>query len=599
MNLKNIIRFHLLILILMSPLSISAEVSKEQQALVESLPPDQRASILNKMSKAKDLENEIGESFKDKPILIERTKIRELTEEEICEDCIYGYDFFQFAPSTFAPLNNVPISSNYILGPGDKLLINFYGNYQENTESFISRDGELFLPRLGPVNLTGMNFQQAQDFLKSKVESELIGTKISISLKEVRSINVYLLGESFKPGQYTISGLSGVTNALFVSGGVNEEGSLRNIQVKRDKKVIANYDFYNFLINGSTESDINLQDGDVIFVPFIENRVKLGGAFKRPHIYEFLPGETSIDAIKLAGGYASGATSNPKVELSSVNKEDSKRVISYLSGSDKSKYQLKDGDILTTPLISGLEQKTITIKGEVNNPGEYSIVRGDTVLDLMIRAGGYTEEGFVEGAVFLRESVAESQKSAFMRTATQLENLIVDIITKDTIQNISGFTFSPFSRLISRLRNEEPAGRMVVNLDLLTLKTDPLNNIILHDGDTIFIPKRPSSVSVVGEVLNSSTLGYNPELSSFDYINQAGGLNDAADPKKIFIVYPNGQSEIIKKTLFSSRYNILPGSTIVVSRDSRPFDALSLTKIITPVLADLATSAAAIAALSD
>ena len=140
---------------------------------------------------------------------------------------------------------------------------------------------------------------------------------------------------------------------------------------------------------------------------------------------------------------------------------------------------------------------------------------------------------------------------------------------------------------------------MVVNVDKLNLKTDPYSNFIVHGGDTLHIPKRPNFVSIVGEVLNSATMGFDPNLEVDDYIATAGGLNDSADSSKIFIIYPNGQSRLVKKSLFSSRNILIPGSTIVIPRDSRPFDVINLTQIVTPILADLATSAAAIAALSD
>ena len=157
----------------------------------------------------------------------------------------------------------------------------------------------------------------------------------------------------------------------------------------------------------------------------------------------------------------------------------------------------------------------------------------------------------------------------------------------------------PVSNLISKLRNENPPGRMVVNLDRLALKSDPIINFPVQNGDKLFIPKRPSSVSIVGEVLNSATVGFDPKLSVDQYIDLAGGLKDTADNDRIFIILPDGKSELVRKSLFSSNKTIMPGSTIVISRDSRPFDAISLTQIITPILADLATSAAAIAAISD
>ena len=157
----------------------------------------------------------------------------------------------------------------------------------------------------------------------------------------------------------------------------------------------------------------------------------------------------------------------------------------------------------------------------------------------------------------------------------------------------------PLSSLITKLRLEEPLGRMVVDLDSLKLRTDPIANFSVKHGDSLYIPKRPSFVSIVGEVLNATTVGFNPDLTVDQYIELSGGLNDAADKDKIFVILPNGKSQLVQRSLFRSRTYILPGSTIVISRDSRPFDAISLTRIITPILADLATSAAAIAAISD
>ena len=140
---------------------------------------------------------------------------------------------------------------------------------------------------------------------------------------------------------------------------------------------------------------------------------------------------------------------------------------------------------------------------------------------------------------------------------------------------------------------------MVLNLDYLALKNNPVADFRVQDGDELYIPKRPNSISVVGEVLYSSTLGFDPSLEVNDYINLSGGLKESADSERIFIILPNGRSSLVKRSLFSSTNVLIPGSTIVVSRDPRPFDAINLTQIITPILADLATSAAAIAAISD
>ena len=604
---KNIIRNIVLVFIflnisnpVLSDSSKTRGLDADQKALLDTLPPDQRASILGKMNQAQQIEDELEEVYQSDSTLIQRPDLND-EEEEIpdCKDCVFGYEFFKYSPSTFAPVSTIPISSDYILGPGDKLQINLFGNSNREAESFVSREGLVFLPNLGPVNVIGLTFEDATKLIKNKVKTELIGTEVSISLKQLRSMNIYLLGEAYKPGSYTVSGLSSVSNALFISGGVNKYGSLRNIQIRRNNKTIATYDFYEFLLKGSLESDIRLQDGDIIFIPFIERRVKVGGAFRRPATFEFKDGETVSDAIFLAGGFTSEVVEGQQLELGYIDRESYERKVTYIADYKKEDRKLQDGDTINISSKSGMTPETIKVTGQVLNPGEFSIQPGETILSILQRAGGIAEDGYSEGAVFLRESVAEAQKRAFIRSADELEDTMIDIVTKGAIDNISEFTLTPISRLVAKLREEEPPGRMVVDLNYLSLKTDPGLNFRVQGGDTLHIPRRPNSISVVGEVLNASTLSFDPNKGVEDYIASSGGLNESADKEKIFIILPNGQSQLTKSSFFSSRYALLPGSTIVVSRDPRPFDAISITQIITPILADLATSAAAIAAISN
>ncbi len=571
----------------------------DQMAMLEQLPPDQRASIMGKMDTAGALQEEIEETFEQANSLVMKPELKDLKNtEEYCPECIYGYDFFQYSPTTFAPVDNSPVNASYVLGPGDTLEVNFYGSKERKVKTSINREGKVVLPFIGPINFLGKTYEEAKNYLSNRVKNELIGVDVDVSLSETRSIGVYILGEAYKPGRYVMSGLSSVSNALFVSGGVSKQGSLRNIQIKRNNRIITTYDFYDFLLKGSLESDVMLQDGDVIFIPFIENSVVIGGAFKRPHRYEIVEGETVKDAIFLAGGFNSQVHGEPDLELSSIDSISAKRNLTYINLNKEQDTILKDGDVLNISSVTGLSPRTIKISGEVINPGEYSIQPGERILDLISRAGGYTSEAYYPGAVFLRKDVAESQKIAFERAADELENTIVEIVTQNSIE-VGEFTLLPISNLITKLRDEKPLGRMVVNLDLLALKSNPVDNFITQNGDELYIPKRPSSVSIVGEVLNSASVGFNPELSVDQYIALAGGLKDSADKNKIFIIQPDGKSLLVRKSLFASNKEILPGSTIVISRDSRPFDAISLTQIITPILADLATSAAAIAAISD
>lgn len=576
------------------------DLPPEQLAMLEQLPPDQRESIKEKLRVATGLQGEIEQAFEEVISLVKKPELKDLKDQDgYCSECIYGFNFFQFSPSTFAPSDDTPINSSYSMGPGDKLLVNYYGSDEKTEEVFVNREGIVVLPLLGPVNVTGMTYGEASKYIQDKAKSELIGTQINISIREVRSVGVYVLGEAYKPGKYLLSGLSTVTNALFISGGVNKKGSLRNIQIKRDNKTVATYDFYDFLLKGSLDSEVTLQDGDIIFIPFIENSVIMGGAFKRPHRYEFKEGETLGDVVELAGGFDTEVMDGSRIELSTLDRSASTRSLTYLNLAEDAKKLIKDGDVLNVSFTSGLTPQSITLTGEVKNPGDYSIRPGETILEIINRAGGYTDEAYFQGAVFLRKAVAKSQKEAFARSADQLENTIVDVITNNAGSSISESTLVPLSNLITKLRLEEPPGRMVVDLDTLKLKTDPIANFPVKNRDSLFIPERPSFVSIVGEVLNATTVGFNPDLSVDEYIDLAGGLNDAADRDKIFVILPDGKSQLVKRSLFSSSTYILPGSTIVITRDSRPFDAISLTQIITPILADLATSAAAIAAISD
>ncbi len=587
-------------LLICSNFASANEPTPAQLELLEQLPPDLRENVKEKMTTASSLQSEIEETFEDSRSLIIKPELENIEgEEEYCQDCIYGYNFFKFTPSTFAPVGDTPVNASYVLGPGDKLLVNFYGSEEIEEKAFINREGLVVLPLLGPVYLQGMTFSEANEFLKNKAKNELLGVDVNLSIRDVRSIGVYILGEAYKPGKYVMSGLSSITTALYISGGVSEKGSLRNIQIKRNNQIIATYDFYDFLLKGSVSTNINLQDGDVIFIPFIEESISLGGAFKRPHRYEIIDGETIKDAIQLAGGFSSDVMEDTRLELSYVDRKASQRKMIFLDIDQNLDRELNDGDVINISSTAGLAPQSIKLSGEVNKPGEYSIQPGDTILDLLNRAGGMTKEAYHQGAVFLREDVAQSQKEAFNRSADQLENTIIDVITGDKITQITEFTLSPLASLITKLRSSNPPGRMIVDLDTLKLKTDPIKNFTLKDGDSLFVPKRPNYVSVVGEVLNSATVGFDPNLSVDQYIELSGGLNDSADEDKIFVILPNGKSQLVRRSLFSSRNYILPGSTIVISRDARPFDALSITRIVTPILADLATSAAAIAAISN
>lgn len=587
------------------------EISQSQQALLETLPPDQRESILVKMRQASEIESELKETFEEVNTLIERPEKKILNAEEKAryleksKEWIYGYEQFQSSPTTFAPTATMPVPSDFLLGPGDEINIQYYGNNIVSSKEVISRTGQFNLPLLGPVTLAGLTFSEAQDLVGKKVSNELIGTNVALTLSKLRSVTVYVLGEAYSPGTYTVSALSSLTNLLFVSGGVNEKGSVRNIEVKRKGETVHIFDLYDLLLKGDTKSDIRLQAGDVIFIPLIKKTARAEGYFRRPHLYELTEKDQIKDLIFYAGGFTSKVTENARLELSTIDNKTNKRELSVFFFNEDNKLSLKvrDGDSLKVFEHGSLEESSITLSGEIKFPGTYAVQKGDRLLDIINRSGGISEQGYSLGVVFTRKNVAKNQKESFERSADFLEQAIADAITQGSLTlGNSGDSLRPISTLISRLRSIRPVGRLVIDADPLSMKTDPVKNILIEDGDSLFIPKRPSSIYVVGEVYSPSTHTFDSSASIKEYINKSGGLRKTADSSNMYVILPNGETShpSFNRRLFSQdTFYLLPGSTIVVPRDPRPFDWLVMTQSITPILANLATSAAAIAAIND
>ena len=519
------------------------------------------------------------------------------SKQDICGDCIFGYSFFNTTPTTFALSSNVPLPTDYILGPGDKILVEYFGNNSNKKEGYISRDGKFNLPLLGPASLAGMKFTKAEELIKNRVKQELIGTDVYLSLSEMRSINVYVVGAAYKPGTYTVSSLASLTNTILASGGPNQDGSLRNIQVKRNGLVVTNYDFYDLILQGDTSKDVRLQEGDTVFFPLIRDKIRLNGEVQRAGFFEIKKGETLGDILSHAG---LRNDLDMKIEFSRYDKDERTRIVKMFKDVDE--YEdlvLLNQDSLNIISSVNIMPSNILLRGEFNYPGYYDISSSETILDIINRAGGLTKQAYPEASVFTRVQVAEQQKLAALKNADNLEKSLIDAISSGS--EIEADAYFAISQFIDKLREDEPIGRQVVAVDSYSLRTDPKYNFMLHNGDVLYVPKRSSYISVVGEVLNSTSHIFDEDFTVNDYISLSGGTTDGADLTKIFIVKPNGQAILYKNRLFQGDVSssLLPGSTIVISRNPDPFNWLRLTTIITPILSDLAVSAAAISAINN
>ncbi|SVB57682.1 uncharacterized protein METZ01_LOCUS210536, partial [marine metagenome] len=494
---------------------------------------------------------------------------RQRVQECQLETCVFGYSLFSSVPLTFALSSDVPVPPSYTLGPGDQLKVEYYGNENLTKEGYITRTGTLHLPLLGPVTLAGLTFSEAETLIRNKVKAELIGTSTFITLGELRSISIYVLGSAYKPGAYTISALSTLTNALFATGGVDPNGSLRNIEVKRNGKIIQTFDFYDLVLKGDTSKDIRLEQGDTIFIPLRNSSARIAGTIPRNGLYEFKEGETIQDLINFGGGVGPSS----KIELSRVSESSGKRGLTFVDVTDSSQLEveLRGGDQINIIISSSVIPKNVELRGEFVYPGFYGLNEGETILQLIERAGGLKNTAYTPGTIFRRTAVAAQQKKAFLLSADELEKSLVDEVTSGT--SVDGEAYESLSTFIAKLRTIQPEGRQIIEMDILKMKRDPKLNIVMQNGDILEVPSRSITVNVSGEVLNSSSHLYKEGLSASDYINLSGGMTRGADKNRIFIILPDGNAIPLNDKLFGKGMgsrtgsNILPGSSIVVTRD--------------------------------
>ena len=295
----------------------------------------------------------------------------------------FGYDLFKGLPSTFAPVSDIQVPIDYIVGPGDTLEVQLFGNEPAMYELTVQRDGRVNFPKLGPIMVSNMNFDQARGAIESRVSKQLIGSRVSVTMGDLRSIRVFVLGEADKPGSYTVSGLSTMTNALFVSGGVKTIGSLRNIQLKRNGRLITTLDLYDLLLHGDTSNDRQLLPGDVIFIPPIGRTVSIQGAVRRPAIYELKSENTVAEAIQIAGGLSPDADGT-LVQLERILPSRLREMHDIdLTVAQSSATELANGDKLSIPAIRPTLENSVVLSGYVFRPGQFQYRPGLRLTDVL------------------------------------------------------------------------------------------------------------------------------------------------------------------------------------------------------------------------
>jgi len=434
-------------------------------------------------------------------------KVTLLRLQAFDEDALkpFGYDLFEGVPSTFAPVSDIQVPVDYIVGAGDTLNVQLYGNEPASYELTVGRDGRINFPKLGPIMVSGMSFDAARSTIEQHVSEQLIGSRVSVTMGELRSIRVFVLGEANKPGSYTVSGLSTMTNALFVSGGVKKIGSLRNIELKRNGKLVSVLDLYSLLLHGDTSADQQLLPGDVIFIPPIGSTVAVYGAVRRPAIYELKNEKTVEQVIDVAGGLVPDADSK-LVQLERIQPSNLRRMIDIdLSTSVGRSALLANGDKIRVPAIRPTLENSVELTGYVFRPGKFEYHPGLRLSDIIQSFDELRPEAD-RHYVMIRREVPPEEK--------------VQVISAD----LEG-------ALIKRGTDADPKlqPRDKIFVFNLAASRDRVVEPVLRDLELQATPDKPAQiVTIDGQVKAPGRYPLEPSMHVSDLIRAGGSLDDSA-----------------------------------------------------------------------
>ncbi len=478
----------------------------------------------------------------------------------ISEDLeLFGSDFFRTFQTSFMPINEPNPDSSYTLDSGDVLNVQLIGQLNTENTFIVNGNGSVNLPEVGQINVAGLTLDEASSIIKAKVNSVLIGTDAYVNLYEIRDVNVLISGNAKNPGVYTLTGNSNILHALTMAGGVNEFGSYRAINLVRNGVVEETLDVYDLLIDGNYNLKKRLRSGDVVFIEARKNIITIDGAIKRPAKYEITENEFLGDVIRYANGLKQTA------DLLNISLErmldGSLKSIPIKNISQFNSIIPIEGDLI---YIREYAYRTASISGAVYKPGKYTMAAGETIEDLIEKAGGFTDNAYPFGAVYENEDAKTINKKA---QELLYEEFLDNIIALSQLNIGQNFDLTPVLKLTEEIKNSKPSGRVVV--DLLSDNPDDFLNI--SAGDKLIIPERTNSVFVYGEVSSEGAITFVPDEGVDYFVEKSGGYKRFADNESIYILHPNGETQRYSKqrNLFANEprnLKMYPGSVIFVPR---------------------------------
>lgn len=461
-------------------------VTREQAERVKKLYEQQTGTAAGDMTGTAKAEARLREQTQEdnSTMLDEQPQAQEVAQQ----DAVFGRNIFNTRNLTFEPNVNIATPPNYRLGPGDEVVIDIWGASQNTIRQQISPDGTINLEQLGPVFLSGMSIERAQQYLTGelrKIYSDQ-SNQIRVTLGNTRTIQINVMGEVIQPGTYALSAFSTVFHALYRAGGVSGIGSLRNVKVSRGGQTVATVDVYQFIMQGKTRDDIRLEEGDVIIVPAYEELVQITGNVKRPMRYEMKKGETLSTLLKYAGGFTSDAYTK---SLRIVRQNGKEYQVNTLDDTDYSVCQLHDGDVITAEAILDRFTNKLEVRGAVYRPGIYELGgKLNTVRELVEKADGLMADAFTGRAVLYRE--------------------------------------------------RENKTREVKQIDIRAIMNGSQPDIPLQKNDVLYIPsihdlEDLGNVQIFGEVTHPGDYPYADNMTLEDLVITAGGLRESASVVRV------------------------------------------------------------------
>ncbi len=503
----------LLLFLALPSFAQSIQLSPEQQRMLNQLPPAQRQQAMDAMRQLEGAQGDtrstpLRESASDaspdlSPTLIRIEETAEVPEAGLLRS--FGYDLFDSNEAGFDPPMTGPVPADYVLGPGDTVRVQLFGNVNSTYEYDVSRDGILNLPELGPINVTGIQFSEFRTDITRRVNEMLIGTQASVTMGQLKAIRIFVLGDANRPGSFVVGGLATISSALYRSGGISPVGSMRNIQLKRRGRTVTTLDLYDLLLQGDTSKDRRLQSGDVIFVPTIGNVIAVSGAVKRPARYELEKGASIADAVEIAGGLTPDAFGQG-ARLQRIDNDRQRKTVSIdLSSSADVRGDVRAGDSLIVPRVLEKLEDTVVLSGHVHRPGNYQWYPGMSITDLIPSLDELQPDVDTSYVLIRREQ--ESNEAVIVFSINLAEALRAPGGTYD-VRLQSRDTVHVFGRAAGR---QEIVQSLLAELRLYSARDNP-------------IPQ----VQIVGDVRAPGLYPLEAEMHISDLIRAGGGLSEAA-----------------------------------------------------------------------